>query len=807
MMATLPAYSAARRCRLIRLLALPAALTIACPGTVAAAGVGRVVLFQAAVAPRGTSPAPEGTAWLVREDEDLPSLTVPLGREVVLPPGSWRWQGEGPDFVTVGWNAVPERQAGQVTVAKARAVPSCELSWTPPPRGNPPDRVQVVALEAETSYDIDLKQRSRWAVPAGRFFLAAYRQGVLLGVDEKPRACGPGATLAVTLPGPPANTQHALVVPLELPAAGLDLRDLWLGAQPSVPRGELQPVAPEATVWMGRRGVAVFPRLQAQAEVELRLKHPKLRSLSRELPALGGGATALARVIPRLRPTLTIPVDYRPARPHKLQKIVGYFCGLQASDADLLDTQTCRILAAETRLRPGVQEYSFPDLDDGQYLFNAQVDDEEIYGLSNWFTPYLAPEAVDFGEIPIQPLKELHIYGHVLEGEEPVPGSVRVVAVAYRAPDLVAVTDDELTYHLYYFGKSAIFDDLLAELPGTRGLRNEDVHGLFYGLRFNACDSHGSCKAFPNGASLAGEGRFDFQLGANTGVEVRVIDAETRAPLPGANVSHEWWSEKVFLFYNGKSAAREPSNGGTWLLTDPEGRARLRLPAGSTTLAVSKVPDYEVLDEDGSLDIEVPEDGWAEVEVELKPSRRSESDPRFVFPGGQPVSRGFLAIFDAGGKRRAGGCATSTRLDGTAHFRDGCLDGAAVALLHPGATVTLFRGNDLAEGGRVVVELAPRRPGRLRVVDDEGKPRPGVFVNLAYGSVVLEPVDFAIAHGLGQGPSLVGPSDSEGIIALGGVDLSPAAAPSAIVLGSENGRPIPLSSLEPGGTLDVELSE
>lgn len=784
------------------------ALAISCPGARAGEEPGRLVMFQAVVGSRASAPE-KGTVWLYREDEDISALTVPLNQAVTLPPGTWRWQGEAPGIVTTGWNQVPEPKGGGLTVSKAPAVASCGLSWTPPPRGNAPDRVQVVALEAQTVYEVDLHQRQRWAVPAGRFYLAAYRQGRLVGLDDRPRGCSPGETMEIRLPEPSGNAEHDVVVPLQLPVAGLELRDLWLGVQPRVPRGELQPVAPAATVWMKRRGLALFPRLPAATELELYLKHPKLRSLSMEFPAFGGGSSVLPRVETQLRPALAIPVDYKPARPHKIEKIVGYFCGLRALEgrSDLEDADACRALSVEHKLLPGTHEYSFPDLDTGAYLFNAVVDQEVVYGLSNWFTPFLAPDAADFGEIAVQSLRERHIYGHLLKGEEPVPGSVRVISVANRAPDLLAVTDDDLTYHLFYFGKSAIFDYLHAELPGTRGLPKETVYGLFYGLRFVACESTGSCKAFPNGASLAGDGRFDFQLGEDSGVEVRVSDEESGAPVPGAIVAPVARDdEQVFLFFNGKTAHRRPDRGGARTLTSGEGLARVRLAAGMRQLAVSNLPDYE-LPEPALISVEVPERGWAQLEVVLKRSQERSSDPRFTLSGGQPVSRAFLSVFDARGKRRSDGCSTTTRLDGTAHFRDGCLDGSSVALLHAGATITLYQGSDLALGGRVEVEPAPRRPGRIRVLGSDGRPRAGEYISLAYGSTVLTPIDFAIAHGTGQGQSLVGPSDRDGLIVLGGVDLSANGAPTALLLGDKKARPFHLSSLEPGGTLDVELSE
>ncbi len=784
------------------------ALAICTPGASAGEAAGRLVMFRAAEGPRA-SVSEKGTAWLFREDEDISALAVPLNQAVTLPPGTWRWQGEAPGVVTTGWNQVPEPHGGGVTVAEAPAVASCELSWIPPPRGFSPDRAQVVALEAQTVYDVDLQQRKRWAVPAGRFYLAAYRQGRLVGLDNRPRRCGPGERIEINLPGPPGNTEHDLVVPLELPTPGLELRDLWLGVRPSVPRGELLSVAPAAAVWMKRRGLALFPQLPAGAELELHLKHPKLRSLSTEFSALGGSSMALPRVEPRLRATLAIPVDYRPARSHKVEKIVGYFCGLMALEgrSDFEDADACRALPVEHRLLPGTHEYSFPDLDTGAYLFNAVVDEEVVYGLSNWLTPFLAPEAADFGEIAVQPLRERHIYGHLLKGEEPVPGSVRVISVANRAPDLVALTDDDLTYHLFYFGKSAIFDYLHAELPGTRGVPKETVYGLFYGLRFVACESAGSCKAFPNGASLAGDGRFDFQLGGDSGVEVRVSDEQSGAPVPGAIVAPlARDDEQVFLFFNGKTAHRRPDRGGARTLTNSEGLAKVRLAAGMRQLAISKLPDYE-LPEPTLISVEVSENDWAQVEVVLSRSQERSNDPRFTFPGGQPVSRAFLSVFDARGKRRGDGCSTTTHLDGTARFRNGCLDGSTVALLHAGATITFYQGSDLAQGGRVTVEPAPRRPGRIRILGADGRPRAGESISLVYGPAVLAPTDFAIAHGTGQGQSLVGPSDVDGLIVLGGVDLSPSGAPTALLLGDKKARPLHLSSLEPGGTLDVELSE
>lgn len=773
-------------------------------GVASTDGAKHPVTFQITVDEGRIPGSVGGQVFLTSDIDPGADRVLPLNQAVDLPTGRWSWQAEAPGLVTVGWNAVPEALAGRPQLVTARALPSCEASLLKPLRGAAPDRVRVVSPDVSTIYDVDVTKRPRWQVPAGRFFLLTYRQGVLTGLDASPRSCKKGESVSLPLPTSPGNAEHAMLLSLRLPEAKLKLADLGLSLRPSGPRRELRVSGPAQVVGMGPHVLALFPRVPAGQEAELRLKHPKLRSLVLDFPAPGGGLTALPEQTLRLRPTLTIPIDYRPARSHRVQKVQGYFCGPRnlAANDDIVDFETCDRLGLEYTLHPGLHEYSFPDLDTGQYVFNAQFESELVYALANWCVPFLKPEADAFDEIAPVPLREFQVFGHILQGDEPVPGFVRVFNDAYQAPEIVAQTGDDLLYHLYYFGHRLYPQSIRSLPPSAQKVPKGEIWGLTYGVFFSACSSAGSCVAYPQGARIAGEGRFDFQIGDDTGVEVRVIDAETRKPLSHARVFPMTpKTEKVFQFFDGEVTLSPRLTLAGFTNSGLDGTVRLRMPHGLQQVGVAH-EDYEP-DTGKIVDVTIPEDGWTELEVELERSRKAETDVQFVLVEGRPAGRAFLPVFDPQGSRRLG-CATSTRPNGVVRFPPGCLAGAVVALLHSDATVSFFRGDDLARGGTFQVQPAPRLPGRVRVLAEDGLPVVGATLAVAFGRIVLEPVDFNIAYGMGSGPILVGPSDAEGIIVLRGINLAPGAAPSVAVIGEKPGQLNSLAALEPGEILDVE---
>ncbi len=746
-----------------------------------------------------------GSVYLRSVADSTVTRQAPLGSEVELPAGEWEWQAEAGELVTVGWNVVSAGPPGSAPVrAKATAVPGCRVELVAEPRLKALRRLEVVAIEEATIYRLELPERTSFTVPQGRFFVAGFGPQSLLGLSG-PHHCRAGEPLSLPAPSAPKAQDHALLLHLELPPerAKLKLADLVAVVRPSSPRERLTPAIPTALVWMGPHGAALFPKLPAASELEWVMRHPQLRTLSQAFPALGGGATAPEALRLRRRPTLTLPIDYRPLRPHRLQRLRGYYCGSRDQRQDLyIRPESCQSLPLDGVLKPGLHSYSFPDLDDGQYVFHAEIDDETVQDLGSSYQPYLAPADVAFAEPDPLPLRELHLWGSILKDGAPVPGEVRLVPVTYPGPTRVFPTDDELLYHWYYFGYLPFFNSLIKDLPGAAHSRSaEELRGLYGTHALSACAENGPCRAFAQGFTVAGGGRLDLDLGEGGEVAVRVTDQETGAPLAGAWVESPatGW-EDTFHFFEGKTVLHARRAGGpSPVHTDDQGRSVLRLPAGPGEVGAVKLPDYKPK----LRKIEVPREERVEVELALERQGERDELPRFVLPDGTPLGRAFLQVFDEHGQRRPG-CHGSTLPDGRARFSKDCLAGGTVAVLHPRAAVTFVAGDEMVAGDQSVVEPAPRVPLMLRLVDGRGRALPGAAVELRYGAITLDPRDFAVAQAV-SGEPMISPADVHGEIVLRGVSGSPSDAPEVAVWGAERFRPLSLAGVAEGEPLEISV--
>lgn len=790
-------------------LALWAALALICSGS--ASALPRKVTFEAVVTTRGAEPGaagarlPEGMVYLQRADDPTVVRVAALNREVELPAGAWAWQAEAPGFITVGWNLVAADFAGGTAkTARAVAVQGCAVEMRKEARLQAFDRLDVIAVEASTVYRLQLPARASFSVPAGRFYLAVFGPRGLVGVSG-PHSCSEHEPLSLPLPSAPASQHHALLASFQLPAEGAELKlaSFLSLAQPSAPRERLNVAVPAATVWMGPRGVSLFPQLPAAPELDWTVQHPSLRSLEQTFLAVGGGATALEGIVLRRRPALKIPIDYQPARRHKVAKLVGFSCGRRdrSEDAYILP-DSCTALDTAHRLSPGLHEYVFPDLDDGQYLFSAEIDDEVVYGLGNWFRPFLAREATAFEEVDPLPLRELHLWGHLLRGREPVPGEVRVYSVEYPGRVLRYPTADDLLYHWFFFGYLPLWDKDIERLPpAAHGRAKEELRGLYFGFVLSACTEETSCRVYTSGFSVAGDGRLDLELGSDSEVEVRVVDDDSGKPIEGAMVgtrASQWG--RTFHYFQGETIVRDRQSNGpslTVLPTDSAGLAILRVPPGRSEIGAGKPPDYPSKEKE----VEVAENERAEVELRLGRDKGNSEQPRFAFPDGSPLSRGFLQVFDPQGRRRPG-CHSTTTADGRARFREGCLAGNTIVVLHPRAAVTFLPGDGLTAASKTVVEPAPRRPLGLRLVDERGNPVPGTMVELRYGPIVLDPRDYAATQSA-SGEPFINPADSAGEIVLRGVEGTASQAPEVVVFGAPRSRAVSLAGVQGGEFLEI----
>lgn len=792
-----------------RLVAIAVTTLLSLPCLAAAPTAGSKVVFE--VLPQRGAPVPEaslaleGFAYLRRTDDPTATRTVPLNRAVELPAGEWQWHAEAPGFITVGWNVVSTGPGAPPTQkAVAPAAPACSVEPRREPRLGTFRRFEVVALEEASLYRFDLPERAAFPVPSGRFFLVGYGPQGLIGISG-PHLCSPPENLVLALPSPPKAEHHALLVKLRLPATdkALKLNELLAVARPASPRERLNAILPTAVVWAGTVGVALFPRLPARSELELAVQHPQLRTHERVFPALGGGATALEEKPLRRRPTLTVPIDYKPARPHKRQEVQAYHCGRRDRGEDLyIEADSCVAIGPPQKLRPGLAEYRFPDLDTGQYLLNATVDDEVVYGLGHWLEPYLGEDQAAFEEVEPLALAELHLWGHLLSGGEPVPGELRLVPITYPTNTRRFPTDDELLYHWYYFGYLPPFDVATRELPETaHGRRPEELMGIYKGFVLNACTETGACRSYRWGFSLAGGGRLDFDLGEDNEVVVTVTDRETGEPLENAMVvSEEFAYGDTFHYFGGKTVTRphdRPAD--STVYTDAEGRAALRLKPGKTSVGAGFLPGSgykEMLRE-----ITVLEGERLDLDFPLEREEEGPQLPRFVFGNGNPVAKAYLPAFDREGRRKPG-CHAITLADGRARFPEGCLAGSTVALLHPQAALSLFDGSSLDAGSKTTVDPAPRVPLSVRLIDSSGQPLPGATVELHYGPLALDPRDFAVAQAM-SGQPFITPADAEGEILLRGVESTGAAVPEVGASGAPESERLSLAGVRGGEPLEL----
>lgn len=557
------------------------------------------VVFEL-VAP--TSPAPlsllQGTAYLESVSDSTSTRTVALNTEHTLPPGEWAWQAEAPGWVSMGWNTVPSlgsaasKSAGPLRL-RARAVPSCGLDFEADRRSHAVRRLWVVAVDAHTTYHHVLPRPLPLAVPEGRFYLAAFDHRGLLGLSG-PHRCQPGESLRLPWPWQEAPDRHAFLVELVQPAGEVvaKLEELELHARPNRVRNQGELTAPEVLVWTGPRGVALFPALPAGELREWRLFHPHLRSERGDADFRGGGATALESFQLRRRATLTIPIDYQPARAHGKAVVVTDYCGrLGHLDPIYHDGAPCTRRREEHRLRPGLNEVTFTDLDTGLHVFHAEIDDETVFGLGNDFAPFLEHEADGFEPPAPQVLAEVHFWGHLLEDGEPVAGELRLSFQGTHQQELRFPTGGDLLYHAHFFGYLPWSEAALARLPNAASQQpGEPIRGLWNGWAILPCKASGACRSYRSGSSLVGGGRLDFELGRGVEIEVLVTDAASGALLAGVEVvAAGEKSGATSHFSEGQSVERQSSgysfNG---RVTDTEGRAALLLEPGTIEIWVVK---------------------------------------------------------------------------------------------------------------------------------------------------------------------------------------------------------------------------
>lgn len=681
-----------------------------------------------------------GTVYLYRPGAFMPELSGPADRALAVPHGVWYWAAE-----TEGW--VSSFTSPLIVAAEGEAirqrsfvipmVPACRLAASDDPRWSRLERVDVVSLDEHAVYPLVWRHRKEVWVPAGRYLAYAVAGGAVSGISAV-ESCVQGERQELAVPEPPARDRQSLLATLRLPD-GLDLAErerlLALIEDPVAASGRPS-VLPSATIWQKGMASFFFLDLPADRALELAARHPLLRSEHRPVEPLGGSVREIALGDLRPRRDYEVAVDYRPARPHREERLELRGCGRErASGGDEILVDRCREPVAEAALRPGSNTYVFPDLDDGQYLLTAVVDDEWVAGLGRDVAPFLDPADDLPPPVESHPLVELEVYGHLLRDGDAVPGTVRLAPWSEDSgvPARTAATDDDLLYHLFYFARYLTPGEAQHLPEPLRDEDPEDLPGLYCCFSLTACSDAGLCRPFNIHSTFTGGGRFDLELPGEEVVDFTVLDAASGEPIPGARLLLR--PGAAFHFHDGdviwaEALGMEPDS----LRVGADGRSRWAPPGPGRYPTTITADGYE----SASQRVEVAAGEQVALEVRLTPEPAA-AGAWLGFADGRPVAGAALLPFDGDGRFRHD-CRTGTDAEGRVALVAGCQD-ATFVVVHPGAALIAVEGSELAGRAGIEVRERPAFPLRLRVTDEDGRELAGVAIQLRLGDLTITPND------------------------------------------------------------------
>ena len=740
----------------------------------------------------------DGKVQLFRPGRLVPTLEVPAGQPVTLPPGTWHWIAEAEGFVSIdgGTVHVESSEAGKPRRLFWPVVPACRAVLDPAASWQGVQRIDLVSPGRRAVYPVTpARRRDQW-VPLGETLAYGVGPRGLIGIGRA-GACRAGQDLVIPRPLAPGADRFDLMVHASAPdEADGDREAEEVVAPPearfAIPgRGSLAPLAVLAGP---RRTTYFFDELPA-GQGEVILQHPLYRSARQPVDGVGGSAIELAALELKARRAATVSVDYRPAREHRVARLELSHCG-RSGEVRRWGMPRCDDTGITLPLRPGAHAYRFEGLDDGLYLVNGVVDEAELVALHNGVEIFVDPAGDAVPEVREVLLAEFELFGHLLAEGDPVPGEVRLTLGAGGSPwhtVVRAATDDELLYHLFYFAQLSVQAN---RLPGDDRRAAAERLGVPFGALLDACDAEGRCRSYPR-PIVRGGGRLDLELGTGSGVAVQVSDAATREPVGGADVWLQYPEERL-VFQEGEIRTDTVAFTGP-VPTDRLGRAvRRDVPPGAMAMAVRK-RGYR----DAHLEVSVPEDGIVQHLVRLEPATASTTATRLVLPDGGPLTGAFVVGLDGEGRRT--GCFVTGDAQGAVE-----LEGAACAasdrflLLHPRATLAVYRRGELAGAPEAEVAAAPRPPVRLRAVTAAGRPVVGAPIELRLDGVTIGLNDLLVAHGR-AGFFLFSATGDDGIATLRGVD--PAAGGTVAVRLGDLAAESELRGYRPGEVIELVLTE
>jgi hypothetical protein len=713
---------------------------------------------------------PEGTVLLYRPGDYEPELTLSANERHEIPSGTWYWIAESPGYVSVASGAINAPEAGPALRKNIvwPMVPACELNlgeanW------EGVQRLDAVSLDRQALFPVTPQRRQRLWIPEGRYLTYSVGARGIQGISRIER-CKTPETVEVKRPGAPPPDRQALVVSALFPEGAIDpIRETEAVVEALGKRANPARQGPDASFVAGQRITWFFLDLAAARPLNLAIRHPEIQSHTVPLEPLGGSVIEPAEIQLRNRADLELVVDYAPARPHKRQETLLYHCSHRpAPNLATFDPRSCSQLEVTLTLAPGVQSFTIPDLDVGWYVPETWIDDERIFGLANNYRIEVKAEDSGTFTSPILLLKEDHIFGHLLQDGEATEGEVRLEAPTPAfGPTRRFPTDEDLLYHLYYFGSlpERYGRNLLPE--GLQDRDDEELRGLYFTYVLRACNLDGFCRLFHHRSTLSGSGRLDLELGGGRGLAVEVVDAETGDPVSGAWVSaaptdpSEKRVAETLHFVNGEVRWQSGHTiEGYGTVSDQDGKALLLdQPPGRLRLAV-RAEGYDPLRQEGL----VATDGGTAVRVELEPDgRNSKGGPKIRTAEGQPlVGAAVLALTPSGGTDYR--CSARTTSAGEIDLKPDCLTQSdrRFILLHEAISLQVLDVGTIRQGGEIQARSAPPFPLRIRIRDLTGQPLAEIPVAVRVDGIELGP-NHMVAAMSQTGRSFPLASDADGI--------------------------------------------
>lgn len=707
---------------------------------------------------------PAGTVRLFRQGTYRPEVSGKAGEPLYVPPGTWVWTAEAPGYVSTFTNVLRVGEDGPLDERDFTVpmTPACVVSLSEDRRWGTLDRLDVVSLDEAAVYPVlPAEDRELW-IPQGSHLAYGVNRGGITGIGPI-GFCRQNQRIELAPPEPPAPDRQSMLVSVGFPEAleRESREELVVELQDPRIRADSPPRAPDAGFLQGDSLIAFFLDVPADHPYRLAARHPRLRSTAAPIAPSGGSVREIA-VGPLLeRRELQVSVDYQPAQEHDAEILELRYCGRERSgDIPMLLLDDCGEPLAEHDLEPGFQTYSFPDLDDGQYLVDALIDGELIPGLGQHVKPFLEPgsEAVPTA---VGQLEEMHIHGNLLRGDVPVPGVVHLTPWNDQSdiPPRAFPTDERDEYHLFYFARYPRVLEIVHFPEELSDADPEELPGLYCCFQLSACSRDGACRTFNIHSAFTGEGRFDIELPGEEVVKVRAVDAVSGEPVQGASLLVQ--PSLAFHFVDGEVIWKEPAGVEPDALSlGADGETRWLPPEPGAHRVVVRAPEYR----SESTTVDVPPGGSVSLDVQLERERFVQG-AQLVFENGDPVANARFLAFDDDGDAVVR-CHFPADGEGRAAPPEGCSRYTFV-LIHPWAALQEISGRELTGSAYVEVRSRPPFPPRVRLVDPDGEPVRDAFVQLRLGDLTLTPNDLFVAATIDV-PFRT--SNAQGEIVLNGVD-------------------------------------